>query len=653
MLLRKFEMPWRPVFEARASAAWFLAIIFLCYGWYTSAFPDLPFYYLTTTALFFCLYNLNAAWQIWRLKWALGGKGISFITDDVLCAKINANVGGDSTAIWVGKGFDWTPQHTQRLYEIKRGDPTTLYPSPRTMRMIEWWTGEPVAANTPGYIGAPWIHGLDGTEHEIYVPIQNLIGNTLLVGTTRCGKTRFIELIAIMAIELDYTVIIIDPKGDQELEESVRLACQRAGRTKDFTRFHLAFPGSSVRIDPLKNYTNLSDLASRISALMSGEGSSSSFRDFAWSVLNAIIMGQNEVGEKSTLDSIRSYVTNGVADLLARTILGYFDSTLDENWEEDVIRYAATQKQPKGKRDQNEILPRQSLNLLLEYYRSELLTRNYHNEAVEALATIYTHDSAHYSKMIANLIPILSKLTTGDLCDLLSPNPRDITDKRPLTDMAALIRSGAVVSIGLNSLANKEVSSAVGSMLLSDLTSVAAEIYNYGGSNKKIFLIVDEAAEVVNDPYIQMLNKSAGAGFVNIAAIQTIPDLEARLESLPKAMQMVGNFNNLVAMRVLDPKTQEFVAGTLGETYVIAGQTIKGTTSSTEKNITHFSGSVQERITESTELIMPSDMLGQMPNWQYIAKFSGGRFVKGRLPIIQHTQTEEHGHSEHTNIVPK
>jgi conjugal transfer pilus assembly protein TraD len=45
---------------------------------------------------------------------------------------------------------------------------------------------------------------------------------------------------------------------------------------------------------------------------------------------------------------------------------------------------------------------------------------------------------------------------------------------------------------------------------------------------------------------------------------------------------------------------------------------------------------VQERITESSEAIMPSDILGQMPNWQYLAKISGGRFVKGRLPIIQH-----------------
>jgi conjugal transfer pilus assembly protein TraD len=640
MLLRQFEMPWRKVFEARAAGVWFASIIFLFYGWYTSAFPDLPFYYLSIAAFCFFLYNLYNAAKILKLKWSLGGKGISFITDAELRDKIRAGEGADGRALWLGKGFDWTPTHTQRLYEIKRGDPTTLYPPKWVMELTEMWTGEPVGANTPEYIGSAWIHGLNGREESIYVPIQNLIGNTLLVGTSRCGKTRLLELVEEMAVELGYAVIVIDPKGDQEFEFSLRAACKQAGRENDYVRFHLAFPSQSIRIDPLKNYTNLSDLASRISALMSGDGSSSSFRDFAWSVLNAIIMGQDAVNEKSTLVSIRSYVDNGVADLLMRVILSYFDNVLGTCWENDVVVFARAQKQPKGKaNNEGNLLVRQSLHLLLEYYRQVLVSRGQRHEAVEALATIYTHDSAHYSKMIANLVPILGKLTTGDLGALLSPDPRDISDPRPMTDLAALIRSNSVVYIGLDSLANKEASSAVGSMLLSDLTSVAASIYNYGGEDNKVFLIVDEASEVVNDPYIQMLNKSAGAGFINLAAIQGIPDLEARLESKPKAYQMLANFNNLIAMRVLDPSSQEFVTETLGETYVITGQTIKGTTSSTEKNITHFTGSVQERITESSEAIMPTDILGQMPNWQYLGKFSGGRIVKGRLPIIDHGET--------------
>ena len=641
MLLRKFEMPWRTAYEAYSAGVWGLCFLGLTYFWYSTSFPKLPFYYLGATALFFMFYNLFRAWEIWRLKWSLGGKGIDFITDAALKEKVTDKNGDGMTSIWFGKGFDWTPVHTQRVYEIKRADPEQFYPPKMIMWIIEKWTGDQVGANTAGYIGAPWIHGLDGQENDLYVPIQNLIGNTLLVGTTRCGKTRFLELIAEMAIELGYTVISIDPKGDQPYELSLRAACKQAGRERDFVRFHLAFPGQSVRIDPLKNYTNPSDLASRISALMPGGDKSSSFRDFAWGVLNAIIMGQLAVGEKPSLVGIRSYVDNGIADLLMRVVLQFMDRELETNWEMEVAAYARTLKQDKGKKgqDEGEILVRQSLRLLLQYYLDVIVPSGRRDEAVEALATIYKHDSAHYSKMIANLVPILGMLTTGDLGSLLSPDPRDVSDTRPMTDLASLIRAKSVVSIGLDSLANKTISSAVGSMLLSDLTSVAAAIYNYGG-NHKIFLLVDEASEVVNDPYIAMLNKSAGAGFINVAAIQTIPDLASRFESMDKARQMLGNFNNLVAMRIKDRVTQDFVTETFGQTYVYTQQKIHATSSSTEKTITHFTGSVQERVTEALEDVLPTDVLGQLPNWQYIAAVSGGRLIKGRLPIISHDEPE-------------
>ena len=110
--------------------------------------------------------------------------------------------------------------------------------------------------------------------------------------------------------------------------------------------------------------------------------------------------------------------------------------------------------------EEGEILVRQSLHLLLDYYLDVIVPRGLRDEAVEALATIYKHDSAHYSKMIANLVPILGMLTTGELGTLLSPNPRDISDTRPMTDLASLIRANSVVSIGLDSLANKTISSA-------------------------------------------------------------------------------------------------------------------------------------------------------------------------------------------------
>ena len=637
MLLRQFEMPWRTAFEAYSALAWFASLCALLVIWNSAGVPTLPFYSMAIISSLFLLKNLYSAGMIWKYKWALGGKGISFITDSELEGMVKKN----TTSLWCGRGFDWTPLHTQRVYEIKRADPEQFYPPRAIMWLTEQWTGEKVGANTPEYIGAPWIHGLNGGggEESLYVPIQNFIGNTLLVGTTRCGKTRCLELWAEMAISLGYTVIVFDPKGDQGFEASLVAASKQANREEDYVRFHLAFPRQSIRIDPLRNYTNPSDIASRIAALMPGGDKSSSFRDFAWGVLNAIVLGMMAISEKPTLVGIRSYVDNGVADLLMRVILQFMDRELPPNWEIDVVAYAKTIKPAKGKKDNDggEVLPRQSLHLILDYYTDLIVQRGLRDEAIEALATIYKHDSAHYGKMISNLVPVLGMLTTGELGALLSPNPRDVADTRPMSDLASLIRSNSIVYIGLDSLANKTISSAVGSMLLSDLTSVAAAIYNYGGQHK-IFLMVDEASEVVNDPYIGMLNKSSGAGFINITAVQTIPDLAARFESMDKARQMLGNFNNLFAMRTKDRVTQDFVTETFGQTYVYTKQLIHGTSTSTELNITHFSGSVQERVTEALEDILPPDLLGQLPNWQYIAAVSGGRLIKGRLPIITHDE---------------
>ena len=578
------------------------------------------------------LFNSSKAWFILRQKWALAGKAIAFISDDELELKTKMREG----SVWIGKGFDWTPVHTQRIYEIKKADPKNFYPPPFVMDLIEYWTKEKVAANTKEYIGAPWIHGVNVTEEDLFVPIQNLIGNSILVGTTRCGKTRFLELIAEMAIVLDYTVIIIDPKGDQPFEESILAACKQASRENDYVRFHLAFPSDSIRIDPLKNYTNPSDLASRISALIPGGERSATFRDFAWKVLNAVIIAMLAIGEKPSLNGIRAYVTNGVADLLTRVVLDFYDKVLPINWETDVAEFAKTRSKGK-KQEDGEVAVRQSLNALLDYYIHYVSPSGMQNEAVQELSTIYKHPSDHYNKLITNLLPILAQLSTGELGKLLSPTTLDMSDKRALSDLASLIKSNCVAYIGLDSLANKSISSAVGSILLSDLTSVAAAIYNYQqGTNQKIFLIVDEASEVVNEPYISMLNKSAGAGFINLAAIQTIPDLATRFESMDKAKQMLGNFNNLFSMRIKDGVTQEFVTETFGKTYVHSAQVLQSTSSSTEQNITHFSGSVQERVSETLEEVLPPDILGQLPNWQYIAMVSGGRMVKGRLPIIDH-----------------
>jgi len=47
-----------------------------------------------------------------------------------------------------------------------------------------------------------------------------------------------------------------------------------------------------------------------------------------------------------------------------------------------------------------------------------------------------------------------------------------------------------------------------------------------------------------------------------------------------------------------------------------------------------YTGNTGERLMEEeVELFAPA-RLGQLPNFEYVAKLSGGRVVKGRLPIL-------------------
>ena len=39
-------------------------------------------------------------------------------------------------------------------------------------------------------------------------------------------------------------------------------------------------------------------------------------------------------------------------------------------------------------------------------------------------------------------------------------------------------------------------------------------------------------------------------------------------------------------------------------------------------------------LAESLEEMIPSEMLGKLPNLQYFASVSGGRIIKGRFPIL-------------------
>ncbi len=537
------------------------------------------------------------------------GKMLQFLDVDNLLKLVRPE------KMWFGWGFDWMPVHTQRAVDY----------------ML---SGIKISTNQE-HPGSLWIHGLNlGREHGINIPLKSLEGHTILFGTTGAGKTRAYEIMVTQAIHRGDTVIMLDPKGDKELRDRMELECKRAGRSDAFLFFHPAFPSPSIRLDPMRNFTRTTEIASRIASLLpSQSGGSDAFTAFAFRALNLVAQGLLETGKRPSIKQLRYYIEGGAESLLVKSIEAHADRVIPD-WKTSAEPFFTKAKAGKAKK--METITNPDWLATVEWYRTKISNTREGSEGIDGLLSLVEHNRMHFSKMIASLIPVLNMLTSGDLGDLLSPDEKDPNDHRPIFDTSTIISGKHVLYVGLDSLSDSIVSSAIGSIVLADFASVAGMIYNSGIKPGRISMFVDEAAEVVNLPFIQILNKGRGAGFQVVMATQTLPDIVARLGDEARARQVIGNCNNLITLRIKDGETQKFVVETFGQTYIKTVQQSLSSGVNSAENFVNYSGNSGQSLTFGEHDLFPQHLLGHLPNFHYIASIAGGRVIKGRLPIITH-----------------
>lgn len=524
--------------------------------------------------------------------------GKEFIDLAALARK--ARESAQQSAFWLGRGFPWTDIEATKLHTlIALGVVRTLG---KAAQQTE---------------GAYWIHGL-APEIDLYSELAHLVGHTLIVGTTRVGKTRIFDLLIAQAIFRGETVIIIDPKGDHALARNARAACEACGAGDRFVYFHPAHPDRSACIDPLRNWNRKTELASRVAALIPSETGADPFTAFGWKVLNDITNGMIATGHRPNLVQLRRYVEGGPENLLLRVLKIHFNNHV-RDWESRAASYIRRYKD-------------RLLEAYIAFYQ-EIAIHEAQSVDLDGLISTYEHNRDHFQKMVASLIPILSMLTSDPLQELLSPD-FEPGHERLVTDMSKIIRGNKVVYIGLDSLADSTVGSAIGSIMLADLAAVAGDRYNYGiDSLTPVNLFIDEAAEVLNQPAIQLMNKGGGADFRVTIATQTFADFASRLGDENKARQVLANTNNKIALRVLDSETQKYIAEGMPPIKVRSMMLRYGHNVDTRIH-DEYTASYQEQILEEEAELFPAAMLGELPPLHFIARLSGGRTLKGRVPIL-------------------
>lgn len=261
-------------------------------------------------------------------------------------------------ALFLGMGFEWTAEHTQRLQLVQDPDNRHFTRPGKLQRRVQaylsqhagdtpladwltreaWWN---VFAPPPPVGGYPPLHGIVLDEEAVWMAIAERVGHMGVYGTTRVGKTRLAEVIITQDIRRGDVVIVFDPKGDVALLKRVYAEAKRAGRP--FYMFHLGYPEVSARYSPVGSLGRITEVATRIAGQLPSEGQSAAFREFVWRFVNVIAGALSALGERPSYEQIYREAVN--IDSLCKRYFSFWLGRHRPGWQEEIGAMTLEKKQ--------------------------------------------------------------------------------------------------------------------------------------------------------------------------------------------------------------------------------------------------------------------------------------------------------------------
>ena len=592
--------------------------------------------YLCLPMFGLALFRFYQCCRIWWVKVQLTRAPLPWIKASRVMAKQSR-----MQKTYLGRGFTWEPEHARKVARIRNLDSLSLIEPPSWFSGFVRWMG---LIGEVRVEGKHFIHGVGGGEQDLFISDASRSNHTLVLGTSGSGKTRALECLVAQSIAHGCTpsnsntsspqlgmgaVIILDPKGDPDLRDRAFATASLLGRR--FRYFSPSDADYSFRINPLASYSRHTEVANRICALLPSSGQSEAFRQFAWRAVNVVVEGLLFVGEEVDLMSIRRHVEAGSNELLVMCVEHHLSSNRDRfpDWRIEITGFENRAKKGDGTALQGRAAA------LRDYYLTKV-RKTKPVKAIDELLAVFDSDPQHYRKLISNLVPILIQLTSAPLDRLLSNDETAFLDARFLTSFENLIENQTIVYINLETLADGVVGSALGSLLIADLTACAASRHHAGMSKPPVSIYVDEAAEMMSDPFIQLLNKGRSAGFQVTMASQTVADFVARMGDEAKALQVLGNVNTTIAMRLQDSASIDMVCKKFSE--VVNEQVSVSKTTTTMSAMpdrgADFNGSVAKTNQIGEIPWVSPDMLSSLPPGHFFGHLPGGRKVKGRVLMM-------------------
>ena len=479
--------------------------------------------------------------------------------------------------VLLGLGFRWRAHHTQQL-ETVLAEAGHL----------------PVADDDRG--GHPALHAVGAaSERPVVVRWSELVGHVGMLGATRSGKTRGLELLVTEAIQGEGAVVILDPKGDADLLARCAVEAHRAGRP--FALISPAFPEHSATLNPLSSCITPAEVAMRVQALMPGGGDMRDpfFVEYPLTLAEHVAAAQQALGERWTVEGLRQplVVRDQQEALLARYLqqrFGLGDGTA------------------------------RRLSAVLMQYRA----RGQRDTVADDLMTDVSWPTEHFRKVTANLLPAFRGVTGEPFGRLFSTLPADVT-------WARIDQDAMVVYVALASLLLGETANRMGRLLLQDLVGYMGQRYAYGHGQQAapLTILVDEFSDVVYPLFLDALSKGGGAGARFILAMQSMADPEAALGQA-RTRQVFDNLNTQVWFRLADVRTATDISKGFGTCTVALPE--EGVALS-YGGVGGLSARADRRMkAQSVPLWRPAWLLG-LPRGEAVARIQGDLW-KLRVPLL-------------------
>ncbi|WP_305045009.1 type IV secretory system conjugative DNA transfer family protein [Geoalkalibacter sp.] len=394
---------------------------------------------------------------------------------------------------------------------------------------------------------------------SLEIPDSYRCAGAWVFGSTRSGKSRLLEQIAISDIRKGYSTVIFDPKGDPELFNAIAYWALKTGRKDDLMLVTPIFPDLSAVIDPLASYYMIEELVAHITAGVS-VGDDPYYYNVAYEMALGITTGlitlavANHRQPVFNLKEVENYVSyNGLTKL--RDQLASLDPTKDiEN-------------------------------------------------LVQMLNRILSTPPDFFAKVGSSLRVALSELTNGHVGRIIGKADENRFLKR--------LEEGktVIMVVQLGALLTARAAQTTAKVILSMIQSYIGRVLASGGKiHPPLTLHIDEAQSCIHSGFPDMIAQVGSSNTFITAYNQSINQLTDVLGH-EKTYSILDNANTKIFFRVPDSETADYVSRHLGERKILSP-------------ILSFGGGFSVRETEDL-MVKTSDVLSLAPREFYLMTFGG------------------------------